>query len=50
MWSLPELRIRDTGYGRRDERPMSLHRRVLPYSGLFMVFMDYCRPSFDSRR
>ena len=24
---------------------MSLHGGVLPYSGLFMVFMDYCRPS-----
>ncbi len=24
---------------------MSLHGGILPYSGLFMVFMDYCRPS-----
>lgn len=24
---------------------MALHGGVLPYSGLFMVFMDYCRPS-----
>lgn len=24
---------------------MSLHGGMLPYSGLFMVFMDYCRPS-----
>jgi len=24
---------------------MALHGGVIPYSGLFMVFMDYCRPS-----
>ncbi|MEM9600117.1 MAG: transketolase [Pseudomonadota bacterium] len=24
---------------------MALHGGILPYSGLFMVFMDYCRPS-----
>lgn len=24
---------------------MTLHGGILPYSGLFMVFMDYCRPS-----
>lgn len=24
---------------------MSLHGGIIPYSGLFMVFMDYCRPS-----
>lgn len=24
---------------------MALHGGMLPYSGLFMVFMDYCRPS-----
>ena len=24
---------------------MALHGGVVPYSGLFMVFMDYCRPS-----
>lgn len=24
---------------------MALHGGIIPYSGLFMVFMDYCRPS-----
>ncbi len=36
--------IREHGMG-AAMNGMALHGGVIPYSGLFMVFMDYCRPS-----